>query len=52
MTTMAGIVGIPGRLGSESLAGFDRNARPPSSESALSIEIPPERATKIPHAKQ
>lgn len=34
MTTMAGIVGIPGRLGSESLAGFDWNAWPSSSESA------------------
>jgi cobalt transporter subunit CbtA len=35
MTTLAGIVGIPGRLGSESLDGFDRNACPPSSESAF-----------------
>ena len=35
MTTLAGILGIPVRLGSESMDGFSRNARPPSSESAV-----------------
>jgi hypothetical protein len=35
MTTLAGILGIPVRLGSESMDGFNRNARPPSSESAV-----------------
>jgi hypothetical protein len=31
---VAGIIGIPGRLQSESVAAFDRNPRPISSESA------------------
>ena len=33
-TTLDGIIGIPGRLGSESASGFDRNRWPQSSESA------------------
>jgi len=50
-SALAGIFGIPGRLQSEPVAGFDRNPWPQSSESAArAVHTPPHEAFLRPTA--